>query len=231
MRRSPLEELHHINAPSPAPLLASNARLPVGIFPLCRSGGTATVDPVALASSSLDEPEASKATAGGQDERITITDLPGTSGEKQSSVSAMHIPASSGHCLCAVIRLTLTTPKHQPPSLETARHCLTRAHPHRMHASPAGRSLLDIRGLTLRVPSSGVTLVDSLTLSVTPGQSLLIMGPSGAGKTSILRQGQRQGRAHPACALGPGDPALHASCAGPWQHLILSQHSPSSRAC
>lgn len=51
----------------------------------------------------------------------------------------------------------------------------------------AGRSLLDIRSLTLQVPSSGATLVSDLTLSVTPGHSLLIMGPSGAGKTSILR--------------------------------------------
>ncbi|KAL4419364.1 hypothetical protein ABPG77_001591 [Micractinium sp. CCAP 211/92] len=51
----------------------------------------------------------------------------------------------------------------------------------------SGRSLLDIRDLTLRVPSSGTTLVSDLSLSVTPGQSLLIMGPSGAGKTSILR--------------------------------------------
>ncbi len=33
----------------------------------------------------------------------------------------------------------------------------------------AGRSLLDIRDLTLRVPSSGATLVQDLTLSVTPG--------------------------------------------------------------
>ncbi|KAI7843346.1 hypothetical protein COHA_003043 [Chlorella ohadii] len=89
-----------------------------------RSGGTATVDPVALAAST-DEPEAAAAEEG----RITITDMPGTS----------------------------------------------------------GRSLLDIRDLTLRVPSSGATLVQDLTLSVTPGHSLLIMGPSGAGKTSILR--------------------------------------------
>ncbi|EFN54030.1 hypothetical protein CHLNCDRAFT_31925, partial [Chlorella variabilis] len=51
----------------------------------------------------------------------------------------------------------------------------------------SGRSLLDIRSLTLQVPSSGATLVSDLTLSVTPGHSLLIMGPSGAGKTSILR--------------------------------------------
>ncbi|KAL4440466.1 hypothetical protein ABPG75_003467 [Micractinium tetrahymenae] len=108
-----------------------------------RNGGTATVDPIALAASSDAEDAAPAAGssssssggvpqgAGGEGEGggITITDLPGTS----------------------------------------------------------GRSLLDIQDLTLRVPSSGTTLVSGLTLSVTPGQSLLIMGPSGAGKTSILR--------------------------------------------
>lgn len=47
--------------------------------------------------------------------------------------------------------------------------------------------MLDIQGLCLRVPSSGTTLVSDLSLSVVPGHSLLIMGPSGAGKTSILR--------------------------------------------
>ncbi|PSC71914.1 ABC transporter D family member chloroplastic [Micractinium conductrix] len=113
-----------------------------------KTGGTATVDPVALAASyDSDDPSgtaarAAAAAAGGggggggeaagDDERhvgITLTDLPGTS----------------------------------------------------------GRSLLDIQDLTLRVPSSGATLVSNLNLSVVPGQSLLIMGPSGAGKTSILR--------------------------------------------
>lgn len=101
-----------------------------------KTGGTSTVDPIALAAS-MDADDA-KAPAGartdaqaGEEERggITITDLPGTS----------------------------------------------------------GRSLLDIHDLTLRVPNSGMTLVSSLNLSITPGQSLLIMGPSGAGKTSILR--------------------------------------------
>lgn len=54
--------------------------------PLRRSGGTATVDPVALAAST-DEPEA--AAAKGQDEegRITIVDMPGTSG-KHSRITA-----------------------------------------------------------------------------------------------------------------------------------------------
>ncbi|KAI3431377.1 hypothetical protein D9Q98_004431 [Chlorella vulgaris] len=51
----------------------------------------------------------------------------------------------------------------------------------------SGRSLLDIQHLTLQVPSSGATLVSDLTLSITPGHSVLIMGPSGAGKTSLLR--------------------------------------------
>jgi ABC-type uncharacterized transport system fused permease/ATPase subunit len=48
--------------------------------------------------------------------------------------------------------------------------------------------LLQLRGLSLTVPPpSGATLVRDLTLEVRPGESLLIMGPSGAGKTSLLR--------------------------------------------
>lgn len=65
--------------------------------------------------------------------------------------------------------------------------CLADALPCAPCLSLPGRSLLDINDLTLRVPSSGATLVSHLTLSITPGHSLLIMGPSGAGKTSILR--------------------------------------------
>lgn len=52
--------------------------------------------------------------------------------------------------------------------------------------SPTG-PLLDLQSLCLTVPGSGATLVKDLDLQVDPGHSLLIMGPSGAGKTSLLR--------------------------------------------
>lgn len=55
----------------------------------------------------------------------------------------------------------------------------------------AGTPLLSLQGVTLYPPgpssSRGDPLVRSLTFDVWPGGSLLIVGPSGAGKTSILR--------------------------------------------
>ena len=48
-------------------------------------------------------------------------------------------------------------------------------------------SLLTLTSLTLTLPSTGATLIRNLSLEVNPTQSLLIMGPSGAGKTSLLR--------------------------------------------
>lgn len=41
--------------------------------------------------------------------------------------------------------------------------------------------------LTLQTPDRQTTLIQELSLTVTPGQSLLIMGASGVGKTSLLR--------------------------------------------
>ena len=56
---------------------------------------------------------------------------------------------------------------------------------------PASPSLLSLRGVTLYPPgpasARGDPLVRGLTFDVRPGGSLLIVGPSGAGKTSILR--------------------------------------------
>lgn len=49
--------------------------------------------------------------------------------------------------------------------------------------------LLSLHNLSLRIPgnTSTATLIQKLSLSVDPGHSLLIMGPSGTGKTSLLR--------------------------------------------
>ena len=41
--------------------------------------------------------------------------------------------------------------------------------------------------LTVRTPDGSKTLVKDLSLELRPGQSLLLMGESGAGKSSLLR--------------------------------------------
>lgn len=137
-----------------------------------RSGGTATVDPVKLAAST-DEPEASAAAGQEEDGRISIVDMPGMSGEQtvgspaaaaagvldlQPAVRPPHSPLA-GSCLACMQPLhSFWWPERQP---NTYLYIFSRC---------AGRSLLDIRELTLRVPSSGATLVQDLTLSVTPGE-------------------------------------------------------------
>jgi putative ATP-binding cassette transporter len=45
---------------------------------------------------------------------------------------------------------------------------------------------LEVRDLTVRLPDA-TTLVDNLDLRVSPGGSLLVTGPSGGGKTTLLR--------------------------------------------
>lgn len=65
------------------------------------------------------------------------------------------------------------THRSQAAAWQTCNHCTAsgRQGADQTHLScRAGRSLLDIRELTLRVPSSGATLVQDLTLSVTPGE-------------------------------------------------------------
>ncbi|KAK9808588.1 hypothetical protein WJX72_000137 [[Myrmecia] bisecta] len=47
--------------------------------------------------------------------------------------------------------------------------------------------LLEMDNVTLRTPNGATTLVEGLSLQVAEGNSLLIVGSSGAGKTSILR--------------------------------------------
>ncbi len=51
----------------------------------------------------------------------------------------------------------------------------------------AGRSILDIRGLGLRIGTDGRWLVKDLDLAMSSGERLGILGPNGAGKTTLLR--------------------------------------------
>jgi len=46
---------------------------------------------------------------------------------------------------------------------------------------------LAIENLTLRTPNHERTLLNNLSLSISPGQGMLIVGPSGCGKSSLLR--------------------------------------------
>jgi len=55
---------------------------------------------------------------------------------------------------------------------------------HRKLSADGGVALQDV---TLSTPHGEMTVCKGLSLSLSPGQSLLIVGPSGVGKTSIMR--------------------------------------------
>lgn len=54
-------------------------------------------------------------------------------------------------------------------------------------SSSSSSPLLELDGVSISTPDGAVSLVQQLSLAVSAGRSLLIMGPSGAGKTSVLR--------------------------------------------
>lgn len=77
------------------------------------------------------------------------------------------------------------------PGLNT---CSTFApfYPHRKPSTDGGIAIQD---LTLTTPRGEQTVCRGLTLALAPGQSLLIVGPSGVGKTSLMRAMAGAGKA------------------------------------
>ncbi|WIA11843.1 hypothetical protein OEZ85_011930 [Tetradesmus obliquus] len=55
------------------------------------------------------------------------------------------------------------------------------------HGDADGEVLLEMDHVSINTPDGGLALVQDLSLKLHAGVSLLIMGPSGAGKTSVLR--------------------------------------------
>src|SRR4029079_15293550 len=51
-------------------------------------------------------------------------------------------------------------------------------------SNPMNPGALELRGITLRI--DGRVLIDSLSLSVPPGEVVTVHGPSGCGKSSLL---------------------------------------------
>ena len=98
----------------------------------------------------------------------------GVDNSYNQSISSSDVPIST----------TITNPPPLPPSYVSLQYGGATA------ASRTGggcESLLTLTSLTLTLPSTGATLIRNLSWEVNPTQSLLIMGPSGAGKTSLLR--------------------------------------------
>jgi ATP-binding cassette subfamily F protein uup len=58
-----------------------------------------------------------------------------------------------------------------------------------METSRSGRTILDLEGLRVTVGAGATrrTLIDSLSLSLTKGERIGIVGPNGSGKTTLLR--------------------------------------------
>jgi len=56
---------------------------------------------------------------------------------------------------------------------------------HGTREAPRGHGRLEFRGVTFRYPGAGTPAVDSLSLVAEPGETVALVGPSGAGKTTV----------------------------------------------
>lgn len=66
-------------------------------------------------------------------------------------------------------------------------HGMTHFSPSRPYRKPSTDGSIAVQDLTLTTPRGEQTVCRGLTLTLAPGQSLLIVGPSGVGKTSLMR--------------------------------------------
>lgn len=93
-------------------------------------------------------------------------------------------------------------------------------YPHRKPSTDGGIAIQD---LTLTTPRGEQTVCRGLTLALAPGQSLLIVGPSGVGKTSLMRAMAGAGKAE-------GEMEGRGSCQSrklSWQSPPLATPLPS----
>lgn len=109
--------------------------------------------------------------------------------------AAPRLPA--GPCLlclhaCVVRRVLCTSPSAHAPSLPA---CVCAGRRRRGPTlplltccrKPSSDGSVVLEKLTLSTPHGELMVCKDLSLSLAPGQSLLIVGPSGVGKTSIMR--------------------------------------------
>ncbi|KAI8462678.1 MAG: ATP-binding cassette transporter [Monoraphidium minutum] len=87
----------------------------------------------------------------------------------------------------------------------------------------AGDLLLELRGLCISTPDGVSKLAQNLDLEVRSGESLLIVGPSGAGKTSVLRALAGLWQAGSGAILSHGLPGLGDPGCQPGSVLFLPQ--------
>ena len=107
----------------------------------------------------------------GGDDETSLAALPGI--ELRFQAAAAADAASSAAAAATAATASAST------STSTSTHTGSSSH--------HGRPLLQVRDLTVATPRGRNVLLTGLDLDLMSGQSLLVMGPSGAGKTSLLR--------------------------------------------